>query len=92
MKHNIEIFGQKAYVSDFRIPAKARDTKLFYYGIRHSDTNLGEPSTIETNVIVNHYGTLVTTKELDFGDSDYIPLDDEQKCLIVESIDGLKQT
>jgi len=89
MKCNINIFGHEAYVSDFRLPAKGRFPELFYYDIRHSDTDLGEPSTIEKDVLVNYYGTLVTTKELNFGDSDYIPLSDEQKQLIMESISGI---
>lgn len=90
MKSNINIFGQKAYVTDFRIPAKDRLPELFYYDIRHSDVNLGEPSTIEKRVIVNHFGVLVTTKELDFMDLDYISLTNEQQQLIIDSIDGIE--
>jgi hypothetical protein len=82
---NIDIFGQKAFVCDFRIPAETKKPELFYYGIRNSDEDLGRPSTIEEQVIVNHWGTLVTTKELDFRGLDYIALNDRQIELIMES-------
>lgn len=90
MKSNINIFDQKAYVTDFRIPKKTRLPEFFYYDIRHSDISLGEPSTIEKRVIVNYFGVLVTTKELDFGDLDYIPLTDEQQQLIIDSLIGFE--
>jgi hypothetical protein len=82
---NIDIFGQKAFVCDSRIPTETKNPELFYYGIRNSDEDLGRPSTIEERVIVNYWGTLVTTKELDFRGLDYIALNDRQIELIMES-------
>ncbi len=82
---NIDIFGQKACVCDSRIPIETKKPELFYYGIRHSDEDCGRPSTIEERVIVNHWGTLVTTKELDFRGLNYIALNDKQIESIMES-------
>jgi len=90
MKSNINIFDQKAHVTDFRIPKKARFPDLFYYDIRHSDTDMFEPSTIEGRVVVNYYGTLTTEQKLDCLGLNFISLTDQQKQLIMRAIDGIE--
>lgn len=85
MKHNIEIFGHKAYVVGQRVPQNEQSPELFYYGIRYNDTDF-EPPTIEKLVIGNHWGTLVTAEALDFRGLDYIELNDTQKQLIIDLI------
>lgn len=59
---------------------------LYYYGIRHCDQDFGEPITVEKNVLVNHFGTLITKQELDFKGYDYIELTEEEQDLIINII------
>lgn len=85
--HELVLFGQKMYVTDFRVQQKDRDSNLFYYEIRHSDDGW-EPATIEKNVWVNHFGTLVSNKEIEFTHVDYTPLLEENAYAITESLGG----
>lgn len=50
--------GQSVDVTNKRV--WRRDATKYYYEIRHKDNNLSVPATIEDNVIVNFYGTLVS--------------------------------
>ena len=43
---------------------KVRDG-LYLYGIRHSDSDMGKPITIEKFVLVNRYGYIVSKQPLD---------------------------
>ena len=48
-----------------RVKPEERDPSLFYYGIRHSDNDWGKPISVEPSVVVNFWGTLVSTISLD---------------------------
>ena len=58
-----------------RIGKAAREDGLFYYEARHSDNGVSGDriATVESgSVLFNYSCTLITEKELDFGDSDYM--------------------
>lgn len=57
--------GYECYIADMRILQADKRSDLYYYGIRHSDDDFSMPVTIEPNVIVNHWGTLVTREPID---------------------------
>jgi len=84
---SVNLFNQTAQFSRARLPKTQRDPKYHWYEIRHSDCDLGKPSTIEERVVVNHYGTIGFPKELVFkDDSDrYISLDEEQICELTDA-------
>lgn len=84
---SVNLFNQTAQFSHTRLPNSQRDPKYHWYEIRHSDCDLGKPSTIEEQVNVNHYGTIGFPEELIFeDDSDrYIPLDEEQICELMNA-------
>ena len=71
-----------------RIKPTERDGSLYYYDIRH-DEDWDNPVTIEKKVIVNHWGTLVSTVNLDalFESEDYVNITPEQQSLIYEHVD-----
>lgn len=77
MLQEVEVFGKKALFSNGRIDVDTLPTGLYCYDLRGSDEDVGIPATIEENVTVNHAGCIITTEPMDFGDSDYIPLNDE---------------
>jgi len=75
-------------VTSARIRQDARKDGLYYYDIRHSDDDWGDPATVEPCVVVNHFGTMVTTKPIVFtpnehGDQ-YLEIEDEEKEKIFE--------
>lgn len=50
--------GQSAKVTGKRV--WRREPSSYYYEIRHKDNDISAPATIEENVVVNFYGTLVS--------------------------------
>lgn len=75
-----------------RVKLDERAASLFYYGIRHSDSDWGKPVTIEPNVVVNFFGTLISTESLDelFKNTDdkYHNLSQKQRQLIYNNADS----
>lgn len=53
-------------ITILRIKGPEQEPNLFYYHIRHSDSDWGKPISVEKHVLVNHFGTLVSTVSLDF--------------------------
>lgn len=49
---------------------------LYCYHLRHSDDG-GKFCSVEPSVGVNHGGSVILKEPLDFGKSEYIPLDEE---------------
>lgn len=53
----------KYYIIRKKIPKSLRKRDLFYYELRHYDNNVSK-YVIESTVIVNFYGTLITDREI----------------------------
>lgn len=61
----VRIGGSKDVLFTFnRIDPKTIPDGLYVYDIRHDDDSLGEPVTIEARVLVNRYGSVITTKPI----------------------------
>ncbi|PVC74994.1 hypothetical protein C2I27_03650 [Priestia megaterium] len=69
-----------------RIKKEERKEDLHYYDIRHSDDDWGEPSTVESGVWVNHFGTLATTAPLELEEHVGLLLSEEEQSLINQHI------
>lgn len=66
-------------LSEFRVDHKEDTEGKFLYDIRHSDEDSGEPSTLECNVIVNWFGTLIVDnpiEELENGSKEFLEIID----------------
>lgn len=64
---------------------------MFYYDIRHSDSDMGKPVTIENRVAVNFYGTIISTHDLSGllkDGKDYYKLNNREREIIFEHEDG----
>lgn len=61
----VEYEGKPALFADMRIDPKTVPDGLHMYEVRHSDDDWLEPSQITEGVLVNFYGTLLTTEPLD---------------------------
>lgn len=64
-------------LSEFRVDHKEDTEGKFLYDIRHSDDDSGEPASLECNVIVNWFGTLIVDtpiEELENGSKEYLEI------------------
>ena len=72
----IELFGKTALFSNARLTDADIPEGLYCYHLRHSDDG-GKFCSVEPRVGVNHGGSVILKEPLDFGESGYIPLDEE---------------
>lgn len=72
----IEVLDRRALFSNGRLMPEEIPEGLYAYDLRHSDDG-GRFCAIEPKVGVNHGGTLLMRDILDFGESGYIPLDED---------------
>ena len=72
----IEVLDHRALFSNGRIKPEQIPKGLHAYDLRHSDDG-GRFCSIEPKVGVNHGGTVLMRDILDFGESGYIPLDED---------------
>jgi len=72
----IELLGKTALFSNARLTDADIPEGLYCYHLRHSDDG-GKFCSVEPSVGVNHGGSVILKEPLDFGKSEYIPLDEE---------------
>ena len=72
----IEVLDRRALFSNGRLMPEQIPEGLYAYDFRHSDDG-GRFCAIEPKVGVNHGGTVLMRDILDFGESGYIPLDED---------------
>lgn len=72
----IELLGKTALFSNARLTDADIPEGLYCYHLRHSDDG-GKFCSIEPRGGVNHGGSVILKEPLDFGESGYIPLDEE---------------
>lgn len=88
------------FVTDFKNREAREDLKglgLFCYSLRSKDGDWSEIATIENNVLINLYGSIITNQEIKLGDKypdDFISFDifakeNTQVSSLCELIDGL---
>lgn len=52
------------------------------YQVRHHDDHINQPETLEEKVTVNHYCDVILKEPIDFGNTDYVELSDDDKTLL----------
>ena len=62
--YNLNFRNEDVYITYNRIFKDERKPHLFYYDVRHNDMDMCEPCSLEESVIVNHWGTMVSNKDL----------------------------
>ena len=60
----VELFGKPALLTDSRISRFTVPEGWFCYDLRGSDYDPGKPITVESSVVVNHAGTILTPTNL----------------------------
>ncbi len=71
-----ELFGKPALFTNSRIDRDRVPDNLCCYDIRGSDNDPGALNLVEPAVSVNHAGTVITAKPLEFPDSGYTEIGD----------------
>lgn len=81
--------GNILRITESRVPEKERLPGLFYYEVRHGD-DWGRPVTIEKQVLVNFWGTIVASAPLELKDRlegetmpDYLDLTSKERNLLI---------
>ena len=78
--------GKPALFSDVRIEKESVPDGWFRYDIRHDDS--GEPVTLEANVRVNHFGSLLVDHEITIPNAGYLEITDD----MMDWLDGSQTT
>lgn len=63
---HIELFGEPALFSNFRINRSTVPDGWFCYDVRGSDNDPGRLTTLEARVVMNHAGTILSPEEITF--------------------------
>lgn len=70
-----EIMGQEVLFSNGRIDRENLPDGLYCYDLREGDS--GHAATIEPSVAVNHFGSIIKTQPIEFPETGYIELNEE---------------
>jgi hypothetical protein len=71
----IELLGKKVLFTEGRLTENDVAKGFYLYHFRGDDAN--EPATLETNVQVNHAGSIISKDPFDLGEQGYISLDSD---------------
>lgn len=71
----MEILDRKVLFTELRVDKSTVPENVYCYAMRHGDDD-SFPVTLEENVTVNYFGTILTTKPFDMGKEGYLPIDD----------------
>lgn len=77
----IEIAGYTALFSDLRIDRESVPEGVYAYDVRHCDEGWGEAAEIKEFVLVNHMGTILSNKCIDWGEDGYLILEKDFEYL-----------
>lgn len=69
----VEVKGRMALFTELRVNKDTIPYGMYCYALRYGDDD-GMPCTIEQNVIVNYFGTVIVSVPFDFENKDYIPV------------------
>lgn len=72
----VQLFGQQALFSNFRIDRATVPEGMFCYDIRHGDDG-SIPGSLELSVYVNHMGTVICGVDFGLTQNSYIPMDED---------------
>lgn len=59
-----DLNGKNVWFTDERIKHFPSDFGLYKYEIRHDDDGRGDPCEISTKILVNFYGTIISSEEI----------------------------
>lgn len=91
----ITVLGKPALVSSIRLHRNTIPKGLYMYEVRHDDEGCGEPVQIANQIMVNHFGTIITREPIQLDVNGYLDIDPEKDwdysgggCRTVEEFQG----
>lgn len=86
----IQILGKQALFTPMRLERNTVPVGFYLYEVRHDDDGIGDPVQIARGILVNHWGTILTTEPIDIPEDGYLDIDpekdwdylDEDSCLL----------
>lgn len=73
----VELFDRDVLFTCVRIDQSTVPKGYYRYEVRHDDDCCGIPCQLSRNIIVNHWGTVITDKPFNIGGDGYIYIDGE---------------
>lgn len=70
----MEIWDRKVLFTELRVDKSTVPENVYCYAMRHGDDD-SFPVALEGNVIVNYFGSILTTEPFDLGKDGYLPID-----------------
>jgi hypothetical protein len=83
--------GEPSIFTPVRINRETVPEGYFVYDLRHNDEDWGEVATIEKNVLVNHYGTVITPFEIKLPPEGYLIMEQGDFVLIDGGFNRMEQ-
>lgn len=86
----IQILGKQALFTSMRLERNTVPAGFYLYEARHDDDGIGDPVQIARGILVNYWGTILTTEPIDIPEDGYLDIDpekdwdylDEDSCLL----------
>ncbi len=72
----VEICGKQALFTSARVNRETLPDGVYGYDLRHDDECQGEVCEVKKFVLVNHWGTVLLTEEIDLGEDGYLLLNE----------------
>ena len=73
----VELFDRPMLFTCLRVDPKTVPKGYYRYEVREDDYGDGTPCQIAGNILVNHWGTLITHEPIDLGKDGYLNIDSE---------------
>lgn len=74
----IRILGKQALFTSMRLERNTVPAGFYLYEVRHDDDGIGDPVQIARGILVNHWGTILTTEPIDIPEDGYLDIDPEK--------------
>ncbi len=71
------LYGEEVLFTDWRIDRNTIPNGLYLYEIRHSDEDGMEPVQLAKGILVNHYGTVLSAKEIKLDADGYRDMEED---------------
>lgn len=74
----IKLFGTKVLFTSERIRDSDLPKGIYKYEVRHDDKCQGEMVEIAKRILVNHWGTILSNKEIDLGQIEFREIEENK--------------
>ena len=75
----VEVCGVPAMFTSTRIARETVPNGMYMYEVRHADENWGEPCQLAKGIMVNHFGTIITSKPIELPPDGHRDFDSEKE-------------